>query len=80
MSSSEPMAPRKERMNPWPDGPDRNTGLFTILSVGISAKDRDIDSAINSYADADLTPANRAEVVRTLEALVRHFKAPAPLG
>jgi hypothetical protein len=69
--------PTKERISPWPDGPDRNLGLFPIVTVGISTKDHDIDMAINSQADDDLSPENRKEVVRTLEALVRHFSQPA---
>lgn len=80
MSNSAPMATAtKSRVSPWPDGPDRSLGLFPIVTVGISTKDHDIDGAINSAADADLTPETRREVVRTLESLVRHFSAPAPL-
>lgn len=80
MSSDQVMPARKERVNPWPDGPDRNLGLFPIVTIGISTKDRDIDCAINSAADTDLSPANRAEIVKELEMLVRHFKGPATLS
>jgi hypothetical protein len=76
MSHDGPIAPRKERLNPWPDGPDRKLGLFPILTVGFSTKDRDIDCAINSAADEDLTPEERKDVVTGLEALVRHFREP----
>jgi hypothetical protein len=76
MSSSEPMAPVKQRRSPWPDGPDRSLSMFPIVTVGISTKDHDIDAAINTYADEDLSPGNRAEVVKTLKALVRHFESP----
>lgn len=68
---------KPERVSPWPDGPDRSLGLFPIVTIGYSTKDRDIDFAINSAADDDMTPAYRALMVETLQALVRHFEQPA---
>lgn len=76
MSSDDPRysAPAP-RVSPYPDGVDRDSGLLVFLKVGISPKDHSIDSALNIAAFDDMTRATKAEVVETLEALVRQFRA-----